>query len=305
MNMLSSRDRVVVRVFGITLVLNLLVSGTKVAIGLLTGRITIVADGLHSLMDGANNLLGMAAIVLAAQPPDENHPYGHRKFENIAAVAIGGMIFLIAWEVLDNIARTIWGRWANGWQTPEMPEWDATSLTLLIATVGVNLFVALWQNARGRALHSPLLQADARHTGSDIAVTLLSVCSLVLAPLAWWVDPLLALAVFVFLARAGWGILAQNLPAFTDEAALDPIRVRDLALGVEGVRETANIRSHGMGNDIHLDMVISVDRHLRAAEVEVIEEHLKAALRAQFPGLTLIGIHHRAARAEHDVESEW
>ncbi len=297
---LPSRDREVVRVFALTLVLNLLVAGAKIVVGLLTGRITIIADGLHSLLDGANNILGIAAIIISARPPDESHPYGHRKFENIAAVAIGGMIFLIAWEVLDTIARGAWARWSSGDTAPEMVPWDAVTLSVLIGAVGINLGVALWQESRGRALKSPLLQADARHTGSDIAVTLLSVVSLLLAPMAWWVDPLLALGVFVFLLRAAWGILAQNLPAFTDRAALDAERVRDLALAVPGVRETANIRSHGMGNDIHLDMIISVDRRLRADEVEQIEEHLRDALRGEFPGLTLIGIHHRASRPELD-----
>jgi cation diffusion facilitator family transporter len=297
---LPARDKAVVRVFAITLVLNLLVAGAKIVVGLLTGRITIIADGLHSLLDGANNILGIAAIIISARPPDDSHPYGHRKFENIAAVAIGGMIFLIAWELLDTIARSAWARWSMGDEAPAMIPWDAITLSVLLATVGINLGVALWQENRGKALKSPLLQADARHTGSDVAVTLLSVASLLLAPLAWWVDPVLALGVFIFLLRAAWGILAQNLPAFTDSAALDAERVRDLALAVPGVRETANIRSHGMGNDIHLDMVVSVDRRLRADEVEAIEEHLREALRGEFPGLTLIGIHHRAARPELD-----
>jgi len=297
---LTQRDRAVMRVFAITLGLNLLVAGAKIVIGIVTGRITIVADGLHSLLDGANNVLGMAAIALAARPPDDTHPYGHRKFENIAAVAIGGMIVLIAYEVLTTIIRTVWPHIRGRGEVPELVPWDWVSLAVLLGAVAVNIGVALWQNARGRVLGSPLLQADARHTGSDVAVTLMSVGSLLLAPMAWWVDPLLALGVFVFLVRAAWLILAQNLPAFTDEAALDPERVRDLALSVSGVREAANIRSHGLGNDIHLDMVISVDRHLHAAEVEKIEEHLKSALRGQFPGLTLIGIHHRAVRPEYD-----
>jgi divalent metal cation (Fe/Co/Zn/Cd) transporter len=79
---LPARDKAVVRVFAITLVLNLLVAGAKIVVGLLTGRITIIADGLHSLLDGANNILGIAAIIISARPPDDSHPYGHRKFEN-------------------------------------------------------------------------------------------------------------------------------------------------------------------------------------------------------------------------------
>lgn len=290
---LGPRDRAVVRVFLITLALNLLVAGCKITIGLLSGRITIVADGLHGLLDSANNVLGIAAIGIAAKPPDDDHPYGHRKFENVAALAIGGMIVLIAWEILDNILRTLWRIGVKGEAPPEATPFDPLFAAILVASVGVNLAVAAYEKRRGQALQSSLLVADAGHTSSDAVATVLSLLSLLLAPLGWWVDPLLAVGVLVFLARAATGIIRENLPAFTDQVHLDPAEVRRASLEVDGILDALDIRSHGTAGDVHLDLVIVIRGDQSAARAEQLEEDLRSHLRAAFPGLTLVSVHHR------------
>src|SRR5687768_14705638 len=86
------RTRGVVRVLLVTLLLNWLVAAVKIAIGVISGRTAVLADGFHSLLDGANNLVALVAMWQAGQPPDEMHPYGHRKFENLAAMLIGGLV---------------------------------------------------------------------------------------------------------------------------------------------------------------------------------------------------------------------
>jgi len=70
----------------ITLVLNLLVAFSKIGIGTLTGALAILADGFHSLVDGSSNVVALVANRLAARPPDADHPYGHRRYETVAAM---------------------------------------------------------------------------------------------------------------------------------------------------------------------------------------------------------------------------
>ncbi len=295
---LTSRDQGILRVLGITLALNWIVAAAKLIIGVMAGSLTVVADGMHSFLDGSNNVLGLVAIVLAAKPPDQDHPYGHRKFENVAAMMIGGLIVLIAWELGDNLLRTVIGqiRGTAPLLDPQPLNW------LFIGVVGVtmvfNILVSRYEHRRGEELNSTLLKADSVHTLSDSVVTGLSLASLLLNRFGWWIDPLLACGVLIFLARAAWMIIVDNLPAFTDRSCLDPEEVKRVVATVSGVRESHRVRSHGTPNDVHMDLDIVVAQNLTAAEVEVVEKSVREALRGHFPNITLIGIRHRTADAD-------
>src|SRR5258707_14697667 len=83
-------SRVLVRV----LLLNLAVAIAKIAFGYASGAISILSDGFHSLTDAASNVAGLVGVRAARQPPDEDHPYGHRKYETVAA-AVGGVVLLL------------------------------------------------------------------------------------------------------------------------------------------------------------------------------------------------------------------
>lgn len=291
---LDQRDRRSIRVFLIVLVFNWLVALAKIVTGLLTGRLTIVADGLHSLFDGAGNCLGIMAILFAAKPPDDEHPYGHRKYENLAAMAIGGGIVLIGWEILRGILASIQAHLAGVTPDPVVPPGGLALYTgILLAAIAVNIVVARYQFRWGERLDSTLLKADSRHTLTDCVVTLLSLGSLLLGSLAWWIDPLLAAGVLGFLVYAAWGILRENLPAFTDRAQLDPDAVDKVALSVDGVLGTDGIRSHGTPRDIHVDLTIYIAGEQSARDAEEMERRLKRRLREAFPGITLIGVHHK------------
>ena len=91
-------SRVLVRV----LVLNLVVAVAKIAFGYASGAISILSDGFHSLTDSASNVVGLVGVRAARQPPDEDHPYGHRKYETVAAAAVTIFLVLVVVEVLRN-----------------------------------------------------------------------------------------------------------------------------------------------------------------------------------------------------------
>ena len=290
---LDGRDRSIIRVFLIVLVFNWLVAFAKIAVGVMSGRLTILADGLHSLFDGASNCIGILAILVAATPADADHPYGHRKCENLAAMAIGGGIVLIAWEILRGITGAVRLHLSGEVPPPAPVEGVGLFTGVLLGAIVVNFVVARYQFLRGVRLESPLLKADARHTLTDCVVTLLSLGSLLLGSFRWWVDPFLALGVLGFLLMAAWAILRENLPAFTDSAQLDPGDVEQVALSIDGIMGAGRIRSHGTPRDIHLDLTIQINGDQTARDAEEMEQLLKRRLRETFPGITLIGVHHK------------
>src|SRR4029453_11500332 len=87
------------RVLLITFAYNLLATVVKLGVGLWIGALSLIADGMDSLFDGASNIVGVVAVRISSQPPDDQHPYGHRKFETLAALFIAVALFVTAWEL--------------------------------------------------------------------------------------------------------------------------------------------------------------------------------------------------------------
>ncbi len=94
------RYTAVARVLTRVLVLNLLVAVAKIALGLVTGAVSVLSDGFHSLTDSASNVVAMVGVRIARQPPDADHPYGHRKFETMASVGILLFLLLVLVQIL-------------------------------------------------------------------------------------------------------------------------------------------------------------------------------------------------------------
>ena len=223
---LKARTQQVRRVLLTTLLLNLLVAVGKIIIGLITGALAITADGLHSIIDSAGNIVGLIALRVAAQPPDDDHPYGHNRYETLAALVIGALLLLTAWEIVQGAVE----RLAGG----EAPQITPLAFAVMIGTLVINLLVNRYQVREGKRLESPVLLADAANTGADIFVTLSVIASMVLVVmLGWnWADVVAALLVTVLIGRAALKILRQQgrvlveaLKGGPDEETI-PVRTR-------------------------------------------------------------------------------
>lgn len=291
--------RPVLRVVWITLALNLVVSATKIVIGQLSHNLTITADGFHSLVDASNNLMGLIGLYYSYRPPDANHPYGHRKIEAILALLVGGALALISWEILQSVFM----RWIGWSEAPEPAAFDPIYALVLIGAFVINAIVASYEARQGRRHNSAFLIADSLHTRSDMAVTVLSLASLGFASRLPWLDGVLSLIVVSFIVHAGWTIIRDNALILTDAIRMDPEPIRRVAESVDGVENCHAIRSHGMPDDIHLDLHILVGPDLTAAETYEIETAVRKALFLQFPQVTEVAIHHqtRPPRTERPI----
>lgn len=231
------RTAAIQRTLGVILVLNAMVVGIKLVVGLRTGSLTVIGATLESFLDAMNNVIAMVIVALAARGPDEDHPYGHDKFETMGALGIVGFLSISCFELIrGGVARLI---------TPEpTPVTSATELALLALTAAVNLVVVWHERRRGRALNSPLLLADASHTAGDLFVTALAFASLVASRVGVaWADPALAIVVALVIAWSGWKILRVTVPVLVDERGADAERIRAAAIAVSGVRAAPTIRS--------------------------------------------------------------
>lgn len=281
---LHERNKQVRRVLAAILVANWAVATAKVVVGLVSGSASVTADGVHSFIDGGSNVLGLVAMSVASRPADEDHPYGHGKFEALASLAIGAMIGIAMLEL---------GRMAvDSLVHDRHPQVSPGMAVVMVATLVVNLAVTRAERHYGRRLHSPLLLADAQHTLSDVFVTLAVLGSIGLVWLGWpKADGLVALGVLFFVAWVAWGIVRQSVGILADSARLQPEQVQALALEVEGVRSCRRVRSRGMEGAVFVDLTIEVDPHMPTAQAHELADEVEHRLRAAYPDVVDIVVH--------------
>jgi len=290
----AERDAAVRWVLWVVLMLNLVVASTKLAAGLMIGALALVADGVHSMLDASSNVVGLIGMAVASRPPDADHPYGHRRFETLAALIIG---LLIAGGFVE-IVRTIIEGIIGGPAAPELSWWVAA---FVAATVVINLFISRYEARRGKELRSALLTADSGHTFSDALAALTVLASFGATALGLlWADILAAAIVCIFIGRTAWHILAANLGVLTDQAQIDPELAREVAITVPGVVGAHMVRSRGASDWVHLDLHIQLDPTMTVAEAHERTHQVTAALTARFPEVKDVVIHTEPADGHQD-----
>jgi cation diffusion facilitator family transporter len=259
------------RVLLVALTVNISMTLLKLLLGLLSGSLAVLADAMHSATDGFSSLLGLVTNGLSDPEPDRDHPYGHHKYEAVGALAIAAFILFTAFEIL----QAALGRLRTGLQPLRM---ESRELLVLLLVLGINILLASYERAEGRRLGSPLLNADAAHTSSDIWTT--AVVLVGLAGALWlnlsWLDVALAIPLCLLLVS----VLRTNLPQLVDQIAIAPEAIHQVAMEVAGVLNCHDIASRGvLGQQVFIDMHMVVDANdLPTAHriTELVEEHLEA-----------------------------
>lgn len=270
------RTAAVRRVLWAVLFANLAVILIKVAVGLRSGSIAVLGDAAHSGVDLLNNVVGLLAIRAASEPPDEEHPYGHAKFETLGALAIVGFLSITCYELVEGAV----GRLVRGGDGPRV---DSITLAVLAAAMVINVGVAWIEARKGRELDSAILLADARHTAADVLVTLSVIGGLVLVRLGWpSADAWLAIVVAALVARSGYQILRHTVPVLVDRRAVEADRIRRFVEGVPGVQKVADVRSRGrLPADAFVELTVQVDRSCSVEEGHAIADRVQARLEGE------------------------
>jgi len=281
---LLERNRRIRTVLAAILAANWAVALAKVIFGLRSDAAAVTADGLHSFIDGGSNVLGLVAMSVASRPADEDHPYGHGKFEALASLGIGAMIGIAMLELgrmaLDSLLHD------------RHPEVTPLMVGVMVTTLLINLAVTTLERRQGEKLKSPLLLADARHTLSDVAVSLAVLASLGLVWLGYpKADGLVTLVVMVVVARVGWGIVKQAVGILSDTARLDPLKVEALIRSVPGVLSCRDVRSRGMEGTVYVDLKIEVDPQLTTARAHELADAVEQRIQAQYPEVVDVVVH--------------
>ncbi|MCI0339413.1 MAG: cation diffusion facilitator family transporter [Acidobacteria bacterium] len=275
------------RVLFVTLALNIAVVIGKLIAGLLASSLSVISDAIHSAVDSLNNIVGLVVMKYATAEADEGHPYGHAKFETLAAFIIAGFLFVTCYEIGTSAFKRLFSS-----DAPH-PEISFLTIGVMLATIIANLIVTTYEQREGKRLRSAFLIADAIHTRSDVLVSCSVLAGLVLVKLGYlWFDPVVSLGVAAFIAWNGYQIFKTTVPVLVDAAPVPPSRIAEIAESVPGVHSVHDIRSRTQGGEMFIEMHLHVAEEIEHDHVasHAITEEVERKLEQEF-GKVIATIH--------------
>src|SRR5215470_17927400 len=226
------------RVLLVTLALNIAVVIGKLTAGFLADSLSVISDAIHSSVDSLNNIVGLVVMRYATAEPDESHPYGHAKFETLAAFAIAGFLFVTCYQISLSAVEKLIAHDAHA------PEITALTIGVMVGTIITNIIVTTYERREGKRLQSAFLIADSAHTRSDVMVSLSVLAGLVLIRFGYvWLDPVISLGVAGVIAWSGYQIFKATAPVLVDAAPVPSGRIAEIVHSVPGVHSAHDIRS--------------------------------------------------------------
>ncbi|CCQ92561.1 Cation diffusion facilitator family transporter [[Clostridium] ultunense Esp] len=256
-----------VKVSIITIIINIVLSAAKIIAGVIGQSSAMLADGVHTLSDVLTTLVVLLGLKISSKEADENHPYGHEKYEPVFAKILS--IFLAVTGILigyEGIKILITGEI----KTPG-------TIALIAALISIITKEGMfWYTIKAaKKVKSFSMEADAWHHRTDAMSSIGTFVGILGARMGLRIlDPIAAIIVSLFIIKVGIDLYLQSIKGLVDEAADDEIieKIRELAFSVEGVKDIKNLKTRIFGNRIYVDVDILVNGTLTVIEGHEIAE---------------------------------
>ena len=284
----SSRGKFVRKITWIGLLTNILLSGIKFSAGYFGRSQALVADAIHSLADTTTDIAVIAGSHYWSRPPDETHPYGHRRLETLITVFIGIMLaaagLSIGWQAISTLHKT-----------PGMPPGWIALVAALISIITKEI-IFRWTAAAGKRIRSPALAANAWHHRSDAISSLpvlIAVGGAMLFPTWSFLDHVGAAIVSIFILHAAMKIIWPGISELIDAGAPGEVRKKILKIAgkCDGVHEIHKVRTRFISTAIQVDMHIVVDGSISVREGHCIADDVKDQIIAGIPDVLDVVVH--------------
>jgi cation diffusion facilitator family transporter len=266
---------------------NIMQTLIKITFGILGQSAALIADGIHSLSDLMSDALVITAVRLGSREADKEHPYGHRRFETIAGVILGGSLIFIG----GGIGWSVYERMSN----PEtLPVPNELSLAITAVSILLNEWLYHYTKRIAKITRSKLLLANAWHQRSDAfssIVVLIGIGAVMLGyPLA---DAIAAIIVALLVIKIGLNLMIEGIKELVDTALPDSLvaEIRTVIYGIDGVEDIHLLRTRYMGEDALIDAHIIVDPRISVSEGHRIGDMVRDELIARFDDVMEVLVH--------------
>lgn len=266
---------------------NALLAVVKISIGITARSQALVVDGIHSLSDLLSDALVWYAATHASHGPDEEHPYGHGRFETAATLALGGMLVLVAGGI-------IWDSLERMFDSEDI--WQPEPLALYAAGFSIIANEALfWYTLLvSRRINSELLRANAWHHRTDAissVVVLVGIAGTLMGYV--YLDLVAALIVGLMVAKIGWdlgwGAMQELVDASLDEDTVE--RIREIIDDIGGVRSIHMLRTRRQGHEAMADVHVEVSPRISVSEGHIISMEVENRIKQGIDEITDVIVH--------------
>ena len=288
-----TREQKLTRVTLVGSIGNMVLLTFKFVAGILAGSSAMVADAVHSLSDFLTDIIVLVFVRIGAKPQDEGHDYGHGKYETLATLLVALALVGAAIGIIVTGALKI-ARWLQG-ETLEMPGMLALWAALLSIVVKEVLF--RYTIARGKALESPAVVANAWHHRSDALSSIgaaVGIGGAILLGEKWAVlDPLASIVVGAMLVKTALELLKVSTGELTDGSlpAETEREIEDIIRSFPQVSEPHNLRTRRIGNRIAIEAHVRLDGSMSLDAAHEIVTEIEHSLKDRFGQATLVTIH--------------
>ena len=250
----------------------------KIAVGLLSGSIAIVADGVNNLADGGSAVITLLGFKLASMPEDEEHPYGHARYEYLSGLAVSFIIILVGFELLKSSVDKI--------LHPTPLDFSWTVVLVLVLAIAIKIWQACFNISAGRRIDSVALMATGADSRNDVISTTAVLISLLVGHFAQiQLDGYVGVLVALFIMWSGISLVRETISPLLGEAP-DPElvqQIESLAMSYDGVLGIHDLEVHNYGPgkifaSIHIEVDAAVDVMISHDLVDNIEHRLRDEL---------------------------
>jgi len=268
-------------------IVDLALGAVKVLIGILANSHALIADGIHSFSDLVTDIMVWFFNRIGTMEPDEDHPYGHARFETFGTLILGTILIFVAGVlVYDSIQRLMV---ITDVALPSWPALAAALGSILVKEWLYHITVHLGNRSR-----SKLLIANAWHHRSDALSSVIVLVGVGGAMLGYsWLEMIAAIGVAFMVAQIGWKLARQSVEELVDTAAAESYvtEIQQSIEGVEGVRGVHSLRTRRMGADVLADIHLQVNPAISVSEGHHIGEWVSRTLLEEFTELNDVIVH--------------
>lgn len=289
----TSREKEIYKVTLCGGVVNLLLLVFKFVAGVTAHSSAMIADAVHSLSDFVTDIVVIAFVRISGKPQDEDHDYGHGKYETFATALIGAALLIVGIGIFADSASGIVGFMrGERLEAPGMLAFVA-ALVSVLSKEAVYRYTVI----KGRRLNSKAVIANAWHHRSDALSsvgTMAGIGGAIFLGDTWRVlDPLAALVVSLFIIRVAWQLVKPSIDELLEKSLPKDMEdtITAVILSFKGVRSPHHLRTRYIGNTIAIEVHIRLDGSMTLSEAHDITKRIEAALKEKFGERTHIGIH--------------
>ncbi len=246
------------------IICNIMLCGAKGFIGFLAGSVSIIADALNNLSDAASNVISLLGFKLASKPADPEHPYGHGRYEYLSGLAVAVIIVVIGVELIQSSVDKV--------LNPTPTEFNLVVAIILILSILVKLWMAVFNRTVGKRISSTTLEATAVDSRNDVIATgVVLICAIISSQTGIDLDGWVGIAVGVFIVYSGIQLMRETISPLLGKAAEPEVvaHIQKKIMSYPGVLGTHDLMVHDYGPgrqfaSAHVEM---------AAEADPMESH--------------------------------